>query len=298
MTCAPRARDRAGGRRTHCRANHRQMETTWHRHRGSRRFVRRLSRNRELHLLSAQTENPLRGADRGCHRTAVSYFGDLAWKAAIGGATALVAPDSGAIHVAGMTGTPVEASFRAGELCLAGRAVGAVGRAAPHPRPPAKAGRPYGRCCSRLSFRVKCQHESPIELYSACLRPQRSAARAAGVKAFRRILAIARSQENQDRSTTKHVCSRLVGDSGRGERRDLPVRDGCMLPLGSRCSRPRAAFAKNRRARVARFDRAKLIPDGADRQPQTREAQRETASNARALSRRECRTAKANAAET
>ena len=42
----------------------------------------------------------------------VEPFATLApWKAAIGAARALVAPDSGAVHVAGMTGTPVAAVY-------------------------------------------------------------------------------------------------------------------------------------------------------------------------------------------
>ena len=43
---------------------------------------------------------------------AVEYFGELGpWKEAIAAARAIVAPDSGALHVAGMTGTPVVAVF-------------------------------------------------------------------------------------------------------------------------------------------------------------------------------------------
>lgn len=53
-------------------------------------------------------------ADRIAHRAAlpIERFERLAeWKAAIAGAAALVAPDSGAVHVAGMVGTPTVAIF-------------------------------------------------------------------------------------------------------------------------------------------------------------------------------------------
>ena len=43
---------------------------------------------------------------------AVESFSDVTpWKAAIAGAAALVTPDSGALHVAGMLGTPTVAVF-------------------------------------------------------------------------------------------------------------------------------------------------------------------------------------------
>ncbi len=78
-------------------------------------LVRRLAGSGELHLLSAQTENVYAEPIAEATGLPVSYFGDLGeWKAAIGAATALVAPDSGAIHVAGMIGTPVVAVFPAG----------------------------------------------------------------------------------------------------------------------------------------------------------------------------------------
>lgn len=75
-------------------------------------LVRRLASTGELHLLSARREAFF--AQRIAEETglAVSYFDALEpWKSAIGAAAAIVAPDSGAMHVAGMTGTPVVAIF-------------------------------------------------------------------------------------------------------------------------------------------------------------------------------------------
>jgi ADP-heptose:LPS heptosyltransferase len=65
-----------------------------------------------LHLLSARRE--MRYADEIAAITGlpIDYFDDLEpWKTAIGAATAIITPDSGALHVAGMVGTPVVAIF-------------------------------------------------------------------------------------------------------------------------------------------------------------------------------------------
>jgi ADP-heptose:LPS heptosyltransferase len=78
-------------------------------------LVRRLAASAELRLLSARAET--RYAERVARATGaeIDYFDDLVeWKAAIGAAPALVAPDSGAMHVAGMLGTPVVGVFPAG----------------------------------------------------------------------------------------------------------------------------------------------------------------------------------------
>jgi len=49
----------------------------------------------------------------------IEYFAELTpWKAAIASAKALVAPDSGAVHVAGMTRTPTVAVFAAANFAL------------------------------------------------------------------------------------------------------------------------------------------------------------------------------------
>jgi ADP-heptose:LPS heptosyltransferase len=75
-------------------------------------LVRRLAASGELHLLSSRSESPYAQSVERATGIAVSYFDDLpSWKAAIAAAAALVAPDSGAVHVAGMTGTPVVAVF-------------------------------------------------------------------------------------------------------------------------------------------------------------------------------------------
>jgi ADP-heptose:LPS heptosyltransferase len=78
-------------------------------------LVRRVAANGPLRLVSAQREE--RYAQRIAESTGlrVVYFDDLAqWKATIGAAAGLVAPDSGAMHVAGMVGTPVVGIFPPG----------------------------------------------------------------------------------------------------------------------------------------------------------------------------------------
>ena len=78
-------------------------------------LVRRVTASGAPHLLSAQREAAY--AERVALSTGlpVSYFDQLEpWKAAIGAAAALVTPDSGALHVAGMVGTPVVGVFPRG----------------------------------------------------------------------------------------------------------------------------------------------------------------------------------------
>jgi ADP-heptose:LPS heptosyltransferase len=75
-------------------------------------LVRRVAGNGAPHLLSARSEAAY--AERVAQSTglAIGYFDDTAsWKSAIGAAPAIVAPDSGALHVAGMIGTPIVAVF-------------------------------------------------------------------------------------------------------------------------------------------------------------------------------------------
>jgi ADP-heptose:LPS heptosyltransferase len=75
-------------------------------------LLRRLAASGTPHLLSARAEAPYAERITLATGLAVTYFDALEpWKAAIGAATALVTPDSGALHVAGMTGTPVVAIF-------------------------------------------------------------------------------------------------------------------------------------------------------------------------------------------
>jgi ADP-heptose:LPS heptosyltransferase len=65
-----------------------------------------------LHLLSAQSEAAYAQRIADASGVGVSFFSQLApWKNAIAAATAIVTPDSGALHVAGMTGTPAVAIF-------------------------------------------------------------------------------------------------------------------------------------------------------------------------------------------
>jgi ADP-heptose:LPS heptosyltransferase len=75
-------------------------------------LVRRLRSRSDVRLVASQKESAV--ADRAAKDlgTSVERFGALApWKAAIGAARALIAPDSGAVHVAGMVGTPTVAIF-------------------------------------------------------------------------------------------------------------------------------------------------------------------------------------------
>jgi ADP-heptose:LPS heptosyltransferase len=75
-------------------------------------LVRRLAAASDLHLLSSSGETAYAQAMQGATGMPVDAFDDLApWKAAIAAADALVTPDSGALHVAGMIGTPVVAVF-------------------------------------------------------------------------------------------------------------------------------------------------------------------------------------------
>jgi ADP-heptose:LPS heptosyltransferase len=75
-------------------------------------MVRRLTGAGDLHLLASRNETAYARRIEDATGLTVTHFDDLpAWKAAIAAAVALVAPDSGAIHVAGMTGTPVVAVF-------------------------------------------------------------------------------------------------------------------------------------------------------------------------------------------
>jgi ADP-heptose:LPS heptosyltransferase len=75
-------------------------------------LVRRLRSFGQLRLLSAQAEAGYADRLAQAAELDVERFGDLdSWKAAIGAAAAIVTPDSGALHVAGMLGTPVVAVF-------------------------------------------------------------------------------------------------------------------------------------------------------------------------------------------
>ncbi|MGB8965230.1 MAG: glycosyltransferase family 9 protein [Candidatus Cybelea sp.] len=75
-------------------------------------LVRRLAGCGPLRLVSAQSEASYARRIAESSGIDVSFFDKLEpWKAAIGAAPAIVTPDSGALHVAGMIGTPVIAIF-------------------------------------------------------------------------------------------------------------------------------------------------------------------------------------------
>lgn len=77
-------------------------------------LIRRVGAYGAPRLLSAQSEASY--AQRIAVETGldVNFFAELdPWKSAIAAATAIVTPDSGALHVAGMIGTPVVAVFPA-----------------------------------------------------------------------------------------------------------------------------------------------------------------------------------------
>lgn len=74
--------------------------------------IRRCSAFGELHLLASQNESAYADRVETATQMQVERFGVLEpWKAAIGAAAAIVTPDSGALHVAGFTGTPTVAVF-------------------------------------------------------------------------------------------------------------------------------------------------------------------------------------------
>jgi ADP-heptose:LPS heptosyltransferase len=78
-------------------------------------MIRRLAASGRPHLLCDRREASYGERIAVSTELAVSYFDALEpWKAAIGAATAIVTPDSGALHVAGMIGTPVVAIFPPG----------------------------------------------------------------------------------------------------------------------------------------------------------------------------------------
>jgi hypothetical protein len=76
--------------------------------------IRRIAAMGPARLIAARSEATY--GDRVAYASGydVTYFEALEpWKAAIGAAPVILTPDSGALHVAGMTGTPVVAIFPA-----------------------------------------------------------------------------------------------------------------------------------------------------------------------------------------
>lgn len=76
------------------------------------KLITRLTGYGGLALLSATSERDYARRIASSTGMPIAYFDDLEpWKSAIGSAPALVTPDCGALHVAGMVGTPVVAVF-------------------------------------------------------------------------------------------------------------------------------------------------------------------------------------------
>jgi ADP-heptose:LPS heptosyltransferase len=79
----------------------------------------RLKQRHAMRFVAAENERDYAQRFAAQADVTVEYFTELApWKNAIASAKALVAPDSGAVHVAGMTGTPVVAVFAAAHFAL------------------------------------------------------------------------------------------------------------------------------------------------------------------------------------
>ncbi len=82
-------------------------------------LARRLKQRHDMRFVAAARERPYAQRFAAAADATVDYFTELApWKNAIASAKALVAPDSGAVHVAGMTGTPVIAVFAPAHFAL------------------------------------------------------------------------------------------------------------------------------------------------------------------------------------
>ncbi len=76
------------------------------------RALRALAGETNVRAIAAQSEDAYATRLSSASGIAVERFAGLEpWKEAVASASALVAPDSGAIHVAGMTGTPTGAIF-------------------------------------------------------------------------------------------------------------------------------------------------------------------------------------------
>lgn len=75
-------------------------------------LARRVRERTEVRFVCSSHERSYGERFAGASGHEVEYFDEMpAWKNAIAAARAVVAPDSGAVHVAGMTGTPVVACF-------------------------------------------------------------------------------------------------------------------------------------------------------------------------------------------
>ena len=82
-------------------------------------LARDLTRRHELRFVAAQSETEFAQRFAAATGAQIEYFGQLApWKEAIASARVVVAPDSGAVQVAGMVGTPVAAVFPQANFAL------------------------------------------------------------------------------------------------------------------------------------------------------------------------------------
>ncbi len=82
-------------------------------------LIRRIRARHDVHLIGSQTERAYCDRIAADARAEVETFSDVpAWERAIATSRALVAPDSGASHVAGMTGTRVVTCFAPADFAL------------------------------------------------------------------------------------------------------------------------------------------------------------------------------------
>jgi len=82
-------------------------------------LARSLSARHAMRFVAAESEGAYAKSFAGAAGVPVEYFSELApWKDAVASAKAIVAPDSGAVHVAGMVGTPTVAIFAAQNFAL------------------------------------------------------------------------------------------------------------------------------------------------------------------------------------
>ena len=82
-------------------------------------LARNLSSRHAMRFVSAQAESAYAQEFAKAAGVSIEYFQELApWKDAIASAKAIAVPDSGAVHVAGMVGTPTVAVFAAQNFAL------------------------------------------------------------------------------------------------------------------------------------------------------------------------------------
>lgn len=85
-------------------------------------LAHRVAARHAVRFVASQHETAYASAFARHARVAIETFDTLApWKSAIAAARAVVAPDSGAVHVAGMIGTPVVACFAGDNFALQSR---------------------------------------------------------------------------------------------------------------------------------------------------------------------------------